>query len=303
MSDDMECETDGLGVKRKKKEVLEPARLKVVHSLEPHVSSHNADNTSGLGKPIRISLSSGITDSPLSRVNPLKIGKWLYETVGDVVEVKPSRSGDLFIQCQSYDQAQTLLQLKFLDDSQIPIISKPLLKRDFGVIYGISNDISETDLLDCLSQYEVIQVKRLMKSSHAADGKRISIPSSCVLLTFKVDPESVSDNTVPEHVTVGYQCFPVKPYVPTPMRCFNCQRFGHTARTCRGKVRCATCGEMHEREAGTQCDREKKCANCGGPHSAAYRGCPKFKDQKAALQLKIQNRISYADAVKKVKRI
>lgn len=27
----------------------------------------------------------------------------------------------------------------------------------------------------------------------------------------------------------------VREYVPKPMRCYNCQRFGHTASTCKGK--------------------------------------------------------------------
>jgi hypothetical protein len=37
------------------------------------------------------------------------------------------------------------------------------------------------------------------------------------------------------------------------------------------------CGESHESRACQKTrDAAAKCANCGGPHTASYRGCPRF---------------------------
>ncbi|GFS53294.1 RNA-directed DNA polymerase from mobile element jockey [Trichonephila clavipes] len=36
----------------------------------------------------------------------------------------------------------------------------------------------------------------------------------------------------------------VRPYIPNPLRCFQCQRFGHSKPTCRGKPTCARCGAV-----------------------------------------------------------
>lgn len=44
-----------------------------------------------------------------------------------------------------------------------------------------------------------------------------------------------------------------------------------------------------------------KCINCSGPHSAAYQGCPKYKEQKLILKVKGDKNISYAEAAKKIK--
>lgn len=62
--------------------------------------------------------------------------------------------------------------------------------------------------------------------------------------------------------------------------------FGHIAVACRAKAHCAKCGRDHE--YGKCAEGIKiKCCNCGGEHSAAYKGCEAHK------------KITYAEAIKK----
>ena len=51
---------------------------------------------------------------------------------------------------------------------------------------------------------------------------------------------------LPSWVGLGYLSFPVRSYVRPPLRCYNCQCFGHVAAVCRGKRRCGRCGGDHE---------------------------------------------------------
>jgi len=48
----------------------------------------------------------------------------------------------------------------------------------------------------------------------------------------------------PQHITAGYLRVPVAVYVPNPLRCFNCQRFGHGKQHCKGQQTCVRCGDM-----------------------------------------------------------
>ena len=49
-----------------------------------------------------------------------------------------------------------------------------------------------------------------------------------------------------EQIFIGYMCYGMRLYVPPPLRCFTCQRFGHVAAVCKGKQKCGRCGGDHE---------------------------------------------------------
>lgn len=110
----------------------------------------------------------------------------------------------------------------------------------------------------------------------------------------------VDEKVLPTRVRVGYMSFQVRPYIPPPLRCFKCQKFGHVAAICRGKQRCGKCGgEDHEYG---QCHQgtSVKCCNCGGSHSAAYKGCQAHKRAAEVQRIKVEEKLTYAEAIKKV---
>jgi len=85
------------------------------------------------------------------------------------------------------------------------------------------------------------------------DGR---VDSLSVMLQFE-------EERLPERVKIGYISYPVRAYVRAPLRCYNCQRYGHIAKVCKAKRRCARCGGEHDYG---RCDEgaEVKCCNCGG---------------------------------------
>lgn len=60
-----------------------------------------------------------------------------------------------------------------------------------------------------------------------------------------------------------------------PAQCFSCQRFGHGSRNCGHPPRCVKCAGNH---LASECQKTPEqtptCCNCGGPHTANFRGCP-----------------------------
>ena len=89
-----------------------------------------------------------------------------------------------------------------------------------------------------------------------------------------------------------------RPYIPNPQRCFQCQKFGHIKNSCKGKAVCAWCGE--EGHNLDDCQNEPKCVNCQGDHVAISRDCPKWKIEKDIVTLKYTEKISFADAGKRL---
>ena len=70
----------------------------------------------------------------------------------------------------------------------------------------------------------------------------------------------------------------VKQFIPQPVQCFKCQRFGHKSQECRSNQRCLLCAGLH---AHSDCPRtEQNCANCKGKHPANANICPVKKEKK-----------------------
>ena len=94
------------------------------------------------------------------------------------------------------------------------------------------------------------------------------VPTNTFILTFDVP-------TLPNSVKAGYLHIPIVPYIPNPLRCFECNKFGHRQNTCRNRLTCARCGQLDHESKACQNDMA-----CGGKHFAYLRECPKWKLEK-----------------------
>ena len=79
---------------------------------------------------------------------------------------------------------------------------------------------------------------------------------------------------------------------------YNCQNFGHSAKSCKAKIKCVICGEGHSHKGCPNREKKQpKCDNCKGPHVADYKGCPAYKKQ-VFRQHVVDNQKSYASTLK-----
>ena len=147
----------------------------------------------------------------------------------------------------------------------------------------LKGDTEET-ILDELSSQKVTSVKRISitKSSE-------TIQTNTLILTF-------STSTVPKVIQFGYLNVKVNVYVPNPLRCFLCQRFGHHEQKCQSKAPvCGKCAGVHRTEScpGLSENNPQKCAGCGGDHPAYAKTCPKWQTEKEILRVKYTTIITF----------
>lgn len=164
-----------------------------------------------------------------------------------------------------------------------------------GVIGPIGLDTSVEELSEYLKDANpsVTNVKRLNKGNS-------KIPTLSLMIQFQC-------TELPDYVTIGYQKYKVRQFIPSPWQCFNCQRFGHSAKECRSKPRCLMCAGTHESK---QCPmktnnetipkNDLKCANCLGNHAANYGGCHNIKKAKTVETVRTEKKLSYRDALAQV---
>ncbi|KAF8770189.1 hypothetical protein HNY73_017751 [Argiope bruennichi] len=111
-----------------------------------------------------------------------------------------------------------------------------------------------------------------------------------VVLTF-------STPDLPKAIRVGYLHCSVRPHIPNSLRCFKCQRFGHSQPSCRGTVRCAKCAEIGY-DSKTCTSETLKCFNCLAAHPAFSRTCPKWLNEKQIQATRVKQNASYTEARK-----
>ena len=130
--------------------------------------------------------------------------------------------------------------------------------------------MSEIEIRDELGVVEVHHV------TVRKEGK--VIPTNTLFLTFN-RPD------IPKEVVVGYLKVKVDPFVPNPLRCFNCNKFCHTSQRCRTTAKCQQCGKDKHDE---QRDGPLICSNCKGPHAVSANDRPVWKKGRRfnAFQLK-----------------
>ncbi|GBN88413.1 hypothetical protein AVEN_170571-1 [Araneus ventricosus] len=177
-------------------------------------------------------------------VSPFLVEKAITGNVGNVKSTKKLRSGDLLVEVESPKQAIETPKIKSL--STIPVTVKPKsLQSSKGVIScGELLNESEEKITEELKSQGVIHVRRI---TIRRDGQLLI--TKHLILTF-------DSYKLPENIKAGYMSLSVKTYIPNPLRCFKCQRFGHSKTSCRGTLTCARCAEVgHE---SSDCTRTEK---------------------------------------------
>ncbi|GFU18598.1 uncharacterized protein TNCV_1805841 [Trichonephila clavipes] len=116
-----------------------------------------------------------------------------------------------------------------------------------------------------------------------------------VIFSFSLGVYCLCPN-LPSKIKAGYLNCKLRPYIPNPLRCFKCQRFGHSQNSCRGQLTCSRCAAVGH--SSTDCTLEPKCINCSQIHTADSKLCPKWKTEKEIQTIKTNKNISYFEARK-----
>ena len=235
-------------------------------------------------------IESTVQDQPLSKLSPFVIQKVLVSTAGPPKSVKKLSSGSLLIEVEKPKHAENLLKLTHF--FQIPAKCSPhvSLNTSRGIIRCPDlAGVSEEEIVHELSMQQVTGARRI---TVFRDGIRRE--TNTIVLTF-------NSAILPKSLKIGYLNVGVDLYIPNPLQCYNCFKYGHHERKCNkntSKALCKHCGEVANTHDSTSCKNTVKCANCGGEHVATSRTCPVWKREKEIVTIKYRESLSFPEARK-----
>ena len=89
--------------------------------------------------------------------------------------------------------------------------------------------MDENEILIELKSQNVYEVKKILKKF----GNDL-VETGLIIITL-------ATLNLPEYINIGYEKVKLRPYIPYPLRCRNCLRFGHTTNSCRNNKVCPNC--------------------------------------------------------------
>ena len=218
------------------------------------------------------------SDLNLTNVSPFLIKKVIDSICICEVEIcKKLRNGTILVKTQNNSQALQLIKLSsFTPSIEVEVTEHNTLNFSKGVIYcNDLREIPESDIQSELSNQKVCEVKKILKKVNNE-----LIETGLIILKF-------NSIKLPEDIRIGYQKVRVRPYIPLPLKCNNCFKFGHHYKTCKSEKICFNCGgEYHTSDEKPICNFEKNCVNCtnlqstDNIHSSTSKACPTFLREK-----------------------
>ena len=223
----------------------------------------------------------------LSKLSPFAIQKGFVALAGEPLTIKKLSSGRILVEFARKAHSDNMLRSR--DFVGIPIKVSPhnSLNSSKGVIRSRELEhCTETEMITNLKSQGVVAVKRI---TIRRNGEMIL--TNTFILTFNTP-------TLPKTIKAGYLVFTIDPFIPNPLRCFKCQRFGHHKDNCKRQETCVRCGtEGHDAE-DSQCVSEPRCINCQGKHSANAKVCPKWLVERDIQSVRVTQNVSFPEARK-----
>jgi hypothetical protein len=241
----------------------------------------------------------------------INIDKLIAQQIGKPEHIKIIRRSRnqktdyLTIRCiniQQYNQLKTIHQLN--DNTKIQIHTRPPTTEKINKMDTTTT--TEPDKTYTPKTYKIVikgvdnnqdpeQFKEINGITHVTKIKNTHNEqnnSNTLILTFDTQQ-------IPEKITLNHQQYETIGYIPRPLRCDKCQRFGHHKSICKNKQHtCSHCSGNHTYLECTNRHQSPTCTNCGGQHNSAYKGCTKYIQTQEILHIRQEYKVTFQEAKK-----
>ena len=191
--------------------------------------------------------------------------------------------GSLLVRTKTQRQTEKFLKATHFGEEECEVVRDSKLNQSRGTVHAYDlMELSDSEVVGWLKDFGVVGAKRFTRKTN---GMTENTPT--ILLTF--------DRPIcPKKLELDYITYHVNQYVPNPLMCFKCGRFGHPEVRCTREKICLRCGKKaHEGEC------ELWCVNCEKPgHACSARECEVWMKEKEICRIKTEQDVSYPQARK-----
>jgi hypothetical protein len=160
-------------------------------------------------------------------------------------------------------------------------------KQSFGIVKNVPLDFDTNEIKSQMDpKLRVVDITRLTTQRKGQDGTNRILPTTTIKIQFNL-------NYLPESIDMFLIQVKVAPFVWRPRPCSNCQRYGHSYKSCKASKRCPKCGGPHKEE---ECNEATHCIYCNLPHKVGHSECMEHIKQTEIKNIMTTDKKSYKEA-------
>ena len=229
-------------------------------------------------------------ERPLSKLSPFVIEKVLVSVAGSPKSVKKLNSGALLVEVEKTKHAENLLKMTRFFEIPCKCYPHTSLNTSRGIIRCPDlAGVTEEEIVSNLASQHVTAARRI-----TVFRDNVKRNTNTIVLTFNT-------SILPKWLKVGYLKVLVDMYIPNPLQCYACFKYGHHERSCKlhaGGELCRRCGITGYTHDESKCPNPIKCVNCGEDHPSTSRACKIWKKEKEIVTIKYKEGLSFPEARK-----
>ena len=135
--------------------------------------------------------------------------------------VKKTRTGNLLVEVESKKHAENLLKIEKFHNLKCRTYPHAKLNSSKGVVR--SKELSLATQEEIKTAFKKQGIKEYRRATIRRNDE--TIQTHTYILTFEKP-------SIPKEIRIGYIIERVEQYIPAPLRCFKCQKFGHRKEIC-----------------------------------------------------------------------
>lgn len=142
------------------------------------------------------------------------------------------------------------------------------------VVRNIPQKVSDLDIAKSVKQHTGLDCE-----VHRFTNKRTNKCMPIASLKFSNLTSEIHTSIIAKGIQIGDYILKCEPFRNFKVyRCYNCQSYGHVAKSCKKLGRCPSCGEHSDHSSNHICNGKKFCTNCNcSTHTSDSKFCPQYR--------------------------
>lgn len=226
-------------------------------------------------------------------INHLETGKFLFSMrFKDIAEIIKLSKNTVRIKCADIATANKILSSEIITSNGYKAFIPSVFANSIGVARDIPLSWTEEEIKEFgSSNSRILKVERL---NFWDNEKQKSFPCKSIKITFR-------SYKLPAEIKIYNVLCKLSLFIPKPVLCKQCLRYGHTMKYCRNKKICQNCSSSDHTE---NCESEPKCNICRveANHLTISTKCPEKKIQTEIKKVMVSEKVPFYEANRVVRK-